>query len=150
MTEQLLAVLAEGYEGPTHSLTYFLDGGPDAGLRNTLAALTAEEASRTWGGNSVAAHAHHILFSFGAFGAYIGGDRTQRDWNESWSVSTVDDAAWSKLQSDLNTAYADLRTAVESNTSKGALRGALAAATHLAYHIGAIRQKLVAAASPKS
>lgn len=144
MTDQLLAVLAEGYEGPSHSLTYFLDGGPDAGLRNTLAALSAEEASRTWGGNSVAAHAQHILFSFGAFGAYIAGDRTQRDWNESWSVATVDDAAWTKLQGELAAAYADLRARIEANEGKAATRGAVAAVTHLAYHIGAIRQKIVA------
>jgi hypothetical protein len=144
MTKQLLAVLAEGYEGPRHELTYFLDSGPDAGLRNTLAKLTPDEASREVGGNSVAAHAHHILFSFEAFRAFIEGDRTQRDWNESWRVSTVDDAQWAKLQEDLGREYKSLREAVRAAESDEALRGSIAAVTHLAYHIGAIRQKLTA------
>ena len=146
MNDQLLAVLREGYEGPGRKVTYFLDGGPDAGLRNTLAQLNAEEASRPWGGNSVASHARHVLFSFEAFGAFIAGDRTQRDWNESWNVSTVDDASWSKLQSDLASAYDELRRTIETHagTSVEATGGSVAAVTHLAYHIGAIRQKIAA------
>jgi len=144
MTEQLTAILREGWEGPAHKLSYFLDKGPDAGLRKTLAALTAAEASRAVGGNSVAAHAHHVLFSFDAFGAFIAGDRTKRDWNESWRVSTVDDAAWTKLQSDLAGRYDELLATVEKHagTSDAATGGALAAVAHLAYHIGAIRQKI--------
>ena len=142
MTKQLLAVLAEAWEGPRHSLSYFLDSGPDAGLRKTLSGLSAEEASSAWGGNSVAAHAHHILFSFEAFGAYIRGDRNQRDWNQSWSVSSVSGEEWKKLQEDLGREYATLREAVRGAADEDALRGAVAAVTHLAYHIGAIRQKL--------
>ena len=143
MTKQLLAVLAEGYEGPRHALTYFLDSGPEAGLRSTLARLSAADASTEIGGNSVAAHAHHILFSFGAFRAFIEGDRNQRDWNESWRVSSVDEESRKKLQDDLGREYSALREAVRGATSEEALRGAVAAVTHLAYHIGAIRQKLV-------
>lgn len=148
MNKQLLAVLAEGFEGPRHSLTYFLDSGPEAGLRPTLAALPAADASREWGGNSVAAHAHHILFSFEAFGAYIRGDRNQRDWNESWSVTAVDEEQWKQLQEDLAREYALLRESVRAASSDDELRGAVAAITHLAYHIGAIRQKLAAMRAP--
>lgn len=143
MTKQLLSVLAEGFEGPRQSLTYFLDTGPDAGLRNTLAGLSAADASKVWGGNSIAAQAHHILFSFEAFGAFVRGDRNSRDWNESWRVSTVDEAEWKKLQEDLEREYRSLREAVRGADGDEALRGAIAAVTHLAYHIGAIRQKLV-------
>ncbi|HYC91214.1 MAG TPA: DinB family protein [Thermoanaerobaculia bacterium] len=142
MTKQLLAVLAEGMEGPRSELSYFLDSG--AGLRQTLGGLSAEEASRVAGGNSVAAHAHHILFSFEAFGAYIRGDRTLRDWSQSWSVSTVSSEDWTKLQEDLSREYSSLREAVRGAADDDALRGAVAAVTHLAYHIGAIRQKLTA------
>lgn len=144
MTKQLLAVLAEGYEGPRHSITYFLDSGPDAGLRNTLAGLSAADASREIGGNSVAAHAHHILFSFEAFRAFIEGDRNMRDWNASWSVQSVDEAQWQKLQEDLGREYQSLREAVRAADGDEALRGSIAAVTHLAYHIGAIRQKMTA------
>jgi hypothetical protein len=145
MTGQLTAVLREGWEGPSTKWAYFLDQGPDAGLRNTLAKLTPEEASRDVGGNSVAAHAHHLLFSFEVFGAFIAGDRTKRDWNESWRVSTVDAAAWTKLQSDLTARYEELLATIETHagTSDAAAGGALGAVAHLAYHIGAIKQKIL-------
>lgn len=140
MNEQLLAVLREGFEGPAKEVTYYLD--PDGGLRNTLAALTPDQASRSIGGNSVAAHAHHILFSFGAFGDFIAGDKTPHDWNESWAVGEVDDARWTKLQSDLASGYEALRERIRANAEHGAegYGGSLAAVTH----IGAIRQKVAA------
>lgn len=146
MTDQLLAVLREGWEGPAHRLSYFLDKGPDAGLRNTLAKVSADDASREIGGNSIAAHAGHVLFSFDAFGAFIAGDRTKRDWNQSWLVSTVDDASWAKLQSDLAARYEELLRTVETHAGAGedALGGAIGVVAHLAYHIGAIRQKIAA------
>jgi hypothetical protein len=143
--KQALRVLKEGLEGPAEGPSYFLDTG--AGLRSTLAGLSAEEASRSWGGNSVAAHAHHLVFSFDAFAAYINGDRTQRDWNESWKVNTVDDGAWTKLQEEVVAGYNTLREAIKAHATEGpeAMGSTLAAVTHLAYHIGAIRQKLAAA-----
>lgn len=146
MTDQLLAVLREGWEGPAHKWSYFLDHGPDAGLRNTLAKLSASDASHAVGGNSIAAHAGHLLFSFDAFGAFITGNRTKRDWNESWRVSTVDDAAWAKLQSDLAARYEELLRTIETHagTNDGATGGSVGAVAHLAYHIGAIKQKLAA------
>ena len=149
MKNQLLAVLREGWDGPSpdFKFTYFLDRGPDAGLRETLAKLTAEEASRDVGGNSVAAHAHHLLFSFEAFGAFIAGDRTKRDWNESWRVSTVDDAAWAQLQRELAARYDELLGLVERHADEGEAQagGSIGAIAHFAYHIGAIRQKIAVA-----
>jgi hypothetical protein len=143
--KQTLRVLREGLEGPGEGPGYFLDTG--GGLRGTLAALSAEEASTPWGGNSVAAHVHHLVFSFDAFGAYIQGDRAQRDWNQSWSVNSVDDAAWTKLQQDLVAGYEALRAAIKAHANEGpeAFGSTLAAVTHFAYHIGAIRQKVAAA-----
>ncbi len=146
-TKELIATLREGVEGPGDRGAYYLDSGPDAGLRRTLALLSAEEASRAWGGNSVAAHAYHLLFSFEAFAAAIAGDTTSRDWNESWRVSEVDDAQWQKLQQDLLNGYETLRNAIEVDAANGdgGVGTALAATAHLAYHIGAIRQKIAAA-----
>lgn len=114
-----------------------------AGLRNTLASLTAEEASQTWGNNSIAGQAAHILFSFEAFGAAIAGDRSARDWDSSWLVNELDAAGWKKLRDDLEAAYDDLRVTIETHAAKNeaAQRRALTAALHLAYHLGAIRQK---------
>jgi len=144
MTKQLLAVLREGFEGPADDVTFYLDS--NAGLRSTLASLTPEEASRNFAGNSVAAHAHHLLFSFAAFGDFIAGEPGKHDWNESWRVAEVDDAQWAKLQGDLARGYDELRQRIEANADRNgdALAGSFSAVTHLAYHIGAIRQKVAA------
>lgn len=141
MTKQILAVLREGWDGPKPGAGYYLDA--DAGLKTTLAGLTAERASKAVGGNSIAAHAHHILFSFEAFKAFITGDKSQRDWSQSWAVNEVDDAQWAKLQGDLATRYDELRAAIRESSGDEAEGGSLAAAAHLAYHVGAIRQKLL-------
>lgn len=140
--DQIIAVLDEGLEGPAHKWSYYLD--QDAGLRKTLAALPAEEASRNVGGSSIAAHVHHIVFSFRAFGTFIAGDRTQYDWNESWVVKEVDAAAWDALRSELETQFQALRDTIRQHASDGALPlgASMGAAAHLAYHVGAIRQKL--------
>ncbi|MGH9399562.1 MAG: hypothetical protein ACRD00_04280 [Thermoanaerobaculia bacterium] len=147
--EQVVAVLAEALDGPKQSWSYFTDQGAEAGLFGTLARLSAADASRVWGGTTIAAHAHHIQFGLAASAAWIAGDRTSRDWQESWSVSTVDDAAWKRLREQLRGAYDDLRRAIESHASSGveAMGGAVGAVAHAAYHLGAIRQKVVAARS---
>lgn len=142
---QLLRTLREGIEGTDEGPTYFLDSR--ASLRQTLSELSAEEASRDVGGNSVAAHAYHIVFAFEAFGAYVRGDRTRRDWNESWRVSTVDPAQWEALQKDVFRGYEELRDAIKNHAeeSDDTMGGTVGAVAHLAYHIGAIRQKLAVA-----
>ena len=146
MTEELLTLLKEGYEGPPEGGNYFLDG-PDAGLKNTLARLTPEEASVPRGGNSIAAHARHIRFSLSASAAWISGDRSSRDWNESWNVSTVGPEEWSALQRELGEGYDELRTAIATHGAKDSetLTGAVGAIAHVAYHVGAIRQKVASA-----
>src|SRR6185436_14085935 len=116
--KQLVGALREGFEGPTEDFGYFLDA--DGGLRGTLSRLDAGQASRDVGGNSVAAHAHHILFSLNAFAKVISGDRSPNDWNESWTVKSVDDGAWALLQQDLGKGYEKLRGAIEGHASGGA------------------------------
>lgn len=142
--DQILAVLTEGIEGPRTALTYFLDKGPDTGLRNMLGGVSAVDASRSIGGNSIAAHAHHLVFSARVFGMFIAGDRRRHDWQESWRVSAVDDAEWNALRGEVLTSYDELRNIVREHarTDAAAMGGAVGVAAHLAYHIGAMRQKI--------
>src|SRR5262245_22521715 len=142
---QLVAVLREAFEGPER-WSYFTDHGADAGLLGTLFKLSAADASRPEGGSSIAAHAHHVAFGLAASAAWIRGDRSRRDWAESWRVRTVDDAAWTALQRQLRDGYQELRQAIEANASGGpeAVGGAVGAIAHVAYHLGAIRQKAAA------
>jgi hypothetical protein len=145
--KQLLAVLAEAFDGPAQQWSYFTDHGAEAGLLGTLAGLTAADASHVWSGSTIAAHANHLRFALAASAAWIAGDRTSRDWSESWSVSVLDEKAWRHLQEEIRKAHRDLRRAIELHGASTAesIGGALAAVAHCAYHLGAIRQKFLAA-----
>lgn len=142
--EQLLGVLDEAFAGPPEAWSYFTDNSPDAGLLGTLATLSAAEASRPWGGTTIAAHVNHILFGLAASSAWIRGDRDPRNWQESWRVRAVDDAAWSRMLEELRRAYEDLRQAIQTHSSSSveAMGEAIGAIAHVGYHLGAIRQKI--------
>ena len=139
-------MLREAFEGPPGPWSYFTDNDPDAGLLGTLAGLSAQEASRPRGETTVAAHAHHIVFGLRASSAWIRGDRTPRDWAESWRVTSVDEDGWRRLQGELRAGYEDLRRSVEGHAASGAeaMGGALGARAHAAYHLGAIRRMVAA------
>jgi hypothetical protein len=142
VTNQLLAALKEGFDGPA-AFGYFTDSGPGAGLVATLGALSAAQASRESGGTSIAAHAQHIVFSCDASADWISGVRKSYDWTESWSVKTVDEKAWKALRAKLPERHARLKQAIEAHASDSveSIGGAIGAVTHLAYHLAAIRQK---------
>jgi len=56
----------------------------------------------------------------------------------------VDDAAWKRLVGELRRRYEDLRQTIQAHSLDGeeGFGGALGAIAHLAYHLGAIRQKV--------
>ncbi len=142
---QLLAVLQEGFEGPPNPWSYFTDNRPDAGLFGTLGKLDAAEASRALGGSSIVAHVVHLTFALFASSAWIRGDRTSRNWAESWRGSTADDGGWTRVLQELRAAYSDLVQAIQTDagSSLEAIGGAIGALAHAAYHLGAIRQKVL-------
>ncbi len=142
-TGEILNVLKEAFEGAGES-SYFTDSGPEAGLFGTVASLDAATASRPLGGSSIAAHVHHVNFGLEVSAAWIRGDRAQRDWNESWSVARVDESRWSDLRQTLQARYTELLDAVEEHSADGteSMGGTVGALAHVAYHLGAIRQKI--------
>ncbi len=146
IVEQLLAVLREGFEGPAHGWSYFTGDGREAGMFGTIERLSAEEAARPSGpgGSTVAAHVHHMVFALAASSAWMRGDRTPRDWRESWRVTTVDEEEWTRLQAELRRGYEELARTIETAdlSSEEAFGGAVGAIAHAAYHLGAIRQKV--------
>lgn len=146
LVERLSSVLREAVEGPSGPWTYFIDKQPDAGLFGALASVSGAEASRPVGGSTIAAHVHHVAFGMDVTAAAVHGDRDPRDWTLSWRVSAVDEGAWNDLRDGLRRAYDGLRRAFEEHAtlddvSFGEAVGGIA---HIAYHLGAIRQKVVA------
>lgn len=148
--QQVLAVLREAYEGPAHDWSYFTDTKPNTGMFGTLSAVTPVTASTPVAGTSVAAHVYHINFAMEAAVAWIHGERTPRNWAESWRVTAVSDEEWALLLREMRRRYDALVAAVTTHalqTEEG-IGEAIAAVAHAAYHLGAIRQKLAVLRTP--
>ena len=145
--EQLLAILQEAMDGATGG-SWFIDSGDGSGLLPSLARIDAASASKPVAGSSIAAHAHHLAFGMEASAAWIRGERTPRNWKESWRRTVVDDDEWPRLQEELTRRYHDLRSAIQSHAADGAesIGGAIGALAHVAYHLAAIRQKYLCSA----
>ncbi|HVP18216.1 MAG TPA: DinB family protein [Spirochaetia bacterium] len=144
MVEQVLGVLAEAFEGPHESWSYFTGTGKDGGLFGTLERLDAHAASCTLGRTSIAAHVNHVTFGLNASARWIEGDRTTHSLSESWNVSAVDEREWRHAREQLRAAYRDIRRVIElfAMENEEAMAGAVGALAHVAYHLGAIRQKI--------
>jgi hypothetical protein len=144
---QILGVLAEAFDGPQQSWSYFTDSGRDSGLLGTLERLSAADASRILGRTSIAAHVHHVIFGLEASAAWIEGDRTTRKWSESWNLTEADDERWRRMREELRSGYRDLKKDIElfAASSAESMGGVVGALAHVAYHLGAIRQKAVIA-----
>ena len=145
-TEELLELLKETFEGPAPTgPSAFLNKG--TGLFETLDGVSAEAASVRARSESstVAAHTEHIRFYVAVHYKLMLGSRENIDWDESWRIKTVNSAAWKDLREDLRRSY---QTVVEHLRSlerwKDETSLALAIIAHTAYHLGAIRQLILA------
>ena len=139
-------MLREAFEGPPGPWTYFTDASPGTGVLATIGKLSAKEASQEGGPGhtTIAGHVHHLSSSVALSTRALQGQSVSRDRTHSWTVTTVDDAAWVALQSSLRRAYESLVVAVEARAAwdEDAVGLAFGAIAHAAYHLGAIRQRL--------
>ncbi len=115
----------------------------------TLEGLSAQDASRTLvpGGTTIAAHVYHTAFYLDVFMSELRGQELDSvDWAQSWVVRTVDDAAWDDLRRRLREMYEEVVELLEADDDWGQAHVYLvmAAVTHSAYHLGAVRQFLTA------
>jgi hypothetical protein len=142
-------MLREAFEGPPGPWTYFIDTAPGTGAFGTIGELSAVQASEQGGPNNttIAAHVHHLSAALALSRQALQSrrtTRTSRDRSMSWSLSTVDDAAWVALRAELRREYDSLVVEVMSHTNwdEDAMGIAFGAIAHAAYHLGAIRQRL--------
>jgi hypothetical protein len=123
----------------------YLDRGTS--IFETLATITAEEASRPVSANcaTVAAHVAHMTIAM-KFSVYLfRGEHLQVNWPEIWeTVHEVSDEEWRASQKSLRENYAafcDLaKTTRWENVRE--IEGALEVIAHNAYHLGEIRHAL--------
>jgi len=139
-------MLREAFEGPPGPWTYFIDTSLGTGVFGTIGELHAAQASQKAGPNSttIAGHVHHLSETLALSRQALRGDSTRHDRGLSWTVSTVDDAAWLALRAGLQRAYESMLVAVSSHRTwdEDALGVAFGAIAHTTYHLGAIRQRL--------
>jgi len=144
LLDQMEELLRETFEGakPGEGTQYVDRNG---GVRQTIAGLTAEQASRTRDGHpSIAAHIRHMAFHLRVSHEWIRGDHSKRDWIGSFKPFTVNDAEWEGLKQELERerrAFIDVMRGLSDAevVENGAGMGTIA---HLAYHLGAVRQLL--------
>jgi hypothetical protein len=150
----LLSELVNGSSDPNVG-TYTLNRG-DEGLLKSLDKLSASAASMTQGGGaSIAAHADHLRFGLSLLNRWASGEPAPwkgADWTTSWQKPTVSDAEWRALRDALRReahAWIDaLRTPRDVQDAElGWITGSV---SHLAYHLGAIRQIDRAARGPSA
>jgi hypothetical protein len=131
----LSALLTEIMDQPRG---YVLDDG-DA-VFQTLAGITAEEASRPVSGQSasIAAQVNHLRFYVDA----VINREENADWDGSWKVGPVNDAEWQDLIDRLKVAMDKVRAFTETfeDWDERYIGGAIAIIAHCAYHLGEIRQ----------
>jgi hypothetical protein len=138
----LLTILEEVFER-VHG--YLLD--PETSLFETLATVTAEEASRPISANCacLAAQVNHVRFYIDVLQESVRtGTQVKADWEASWQIGSVTEEEWQDLIARLRAAYQDVRAFVETFDRWDAdfIGGAFGLVGHCAYHLGEIRQGL--------
>ena len=144
-TDGMAAVLRECFEQVEGPSSMFLDRGDQFFV--TLAKISAEEASRPVGAcPGIATQVNHTTFYIDVTLDYLAGKAPDKlDWQGSWAVGSVDDAAWDGLRDRLRDAYTSLMARVGDAaawTHPMAITGGIAMVAHCAYHLGQIREAL--------
>lgn len=148
--EALLYTLDETFEN-VHGV--YLDRGTS--LFETLAGITAEEASRPMSATcaSLAAHVEHIRFYLETTIQFAQGNPPDKvDWNHIWqTVREVTPEEWQASQSRLRETYSRVVQLVKTNPTWEdtiVIGSAMGMVIHTAYHLGEIRQALCTLRNP--
>jgi hypothetical protein len=146
----ILKQLTEIFDGPPGKEAYLLNPG-DPGLLRQLDTITAAQASvrPCPGRTTIASHVDHVHFGLTLLNRWAENERdfwTDADWEASWKRAVVTEQQWKKLRDALRQEYKKWHAAMASRShwDETSASGALASASHTAYHLGAIRQILAA------
>ena len=143
-TAALLLLLEESFE-TVHGI--YLDRNTT--FFETLSGITAGQASIPVGKKcaTLAAQVKHTAFYLDVISQSLReGKFPEVDWEEIWkSVTTVTEAEWLALQTDLHASYQHIKALfINMQTWPGEreITSALGIIAHSAYHLGEIRQAL--------
>jgi len=146
-TNELIKLLKETFEGPDPTgPSAFLNKGTS--LFQTLDTISAEIASAPARseGSTITAHTEHIRFYIDVHYKLLLGSTDKIDWNESWRIKTVNADEWNVLRENLRRAYKTVTDHLRavSNWGEDEASIAMSIIAHTAYHLGSIRQLLLA------
>lgn len=146
-TDPCFQLLKETFEGPPPAVpSAFLNKG--TGLFQTLDGITANVASAEArpGGSTIAAHVEHVRFYLVVHYNLLQGSREHIDWDESWRIKKVGPTEWDDLKQGLRRAYSTLTEYFKAVETWGEdeIGVAMAVISHTAFHLGAIRQLMLA------
>lgn len=149
-----LDLLREIYIGSEVEQTWIIDGNPGHGITTTIKEITAKQASAPMvkGGSTIAAHTEHLRWSLEFAMTFYRAEQPSGNWEESWTVHEVNEEEWEQLQLALLVAYQKLiyeLKEVKDWTNPHLLKGTIALLPHAAYHLGAVKQLLIAALGHK-
>lgn len=115
-----------------------LDDGES--LMPTVNSISAEQASvvHAPGTGSIAAHVDHVAFYI----KVILDDIKGADWSQSWQITTVSNAEWSNLRSNLDNGYERMKRYVSQVTlwDDQSTGNVLSLIGHCSFHLGQIRE----------
>jgi hypothetical protein len=137
-------MVREAFEGPPIPVkeSWFTNTKPNSGIFGALDGLSADEASVSVHGATLAAHADHVRYHmWGTNELLEKGNFPKMDWKESWKINLVDEQQWRRIQEGLRCEYLRLLEQLEvinwNEIIANEVTGSLA---HSAYHLGAILQ----------
>jgi hypothetical protein len=143
-TAALYSLLDETFDN-VHG--FFLDKGTS--MFETLATISAEEASRPVGGGcaTLAAQVKHVAFYLDVLEHNVRTQQFERqDWGKIWrETSAVSAEEWETIKADLRASYDSIKQLIADTPewpSDFHIGGAIAMIVHTAYHLGEIRQAL--------
>ncbi|MDM5294710.1 hypothetical protein QUF81_16260 [Peribacillus simplex] len=79
LASSIKTLLKETIEGPGNEGSYYTDSKPNTGVFGTLDGLTAEDASRSIKGSTIAAHSDHIRYYLWVIRTMISGTDFEKD-----------------------------------------------------------------------
>ena len=155
ITESLTTLFSELVNGASDGGGAYILNSGDAGLLRSLDKLPAADASRSVnGGATIAAHAQHLRYGLSLMNRWAseGGDPfADATWDEAWKTAGVNDAQWAEIRAGLRDETGRWLKALGTprDVPVAGLNGMMGSISHLAYHLGAIRQIGTAARGPK-
>jgi len=153
LPQAMRTLLSELTRGPGNA-GFMLNRG-DRGMIAALGSLSAVEAgARPNGRSSVAAHVRHLVYGLGLLNRAAAGEDpwSSADWAEAWRHQQVNDAEWRALVAEFERLTAQWLEVLSTKRDwdETTLPEAIGSIAHLAYHLGAIRQIVTAAAGPSA